>query len=42
MASTFPLIKFGLMVGIRGGVPKSVRLSDVVVSILIDGFSGVI
>ncbi|KAE8386139.1 purine and uridine phosphorylase [Aspergillus alliaceus] len=34
MTSTFPSIKFGLMVGIGGGVPKSVRLGDVVVSAL--------
>ncbi|KAK9850017.1 Nucleoside phosphorylase [Penicillium brevicompactum] len=32
MTSTFPSIKFGLMVGIGGGVPNSVRLGDVVVS----------
>ncbi|KAH6626149.1 ankyrin repeat-containing domain protein [Chaetomium sp. MPI-SDFR-AT-0129] len=32
MASTFPRIKFGLMVGIGGGVSRKVRLSDVVVS----------
>src|SRR5215469_7694619 len=33
MIATFPSIKFGLMVGIGGGVPKTVRLGDVVVSI---------
>lgn len=32
MTSTFPSIKFGLMVGVGGGVPKPVRLGDVVVS----------
>ncbi|KAI9745907.1 MAG: hypothetical protein M1818_000588 [Claussenomyces sp. TS43310] len=32
MISTFPSIKFGLMVGIGGGVPPKVRLGDVVVS----------
>ncbi|KAK5996456.1 Serine/threonine-protein phosphatase 6 regulatory ankyrin repeat subunit B-like protein [Cladobotryum mycophilum] len=33
MISTFPSIKFGLMVGIGGGVPPKVRLGDVVVSV---------
>lgn len=42
MASTFPSIKFGLMVGIGGGVPKLVRLGDVVVSVPTDEFGGVI
>jgi nucleoside phosphorylase len=42
MTSTFPLIKFGLMVGIGGGVPKSVRLGDVVVSTPMDEFGGVV
>ena len=42
MTSTFQSIKFGLMVGIGGGVPKSVRLGDVVVSTPTDGFGGVI
>jgi nucleoside phosphorylase len=43
MTSTFPSIKFGLMVGIGGGVPKSsVRLGDVVVSTPSDGFGGVV
>ncbi len=42
MTSTFPSIKFGLMVGIGGGVPKLVRLGDVVVSIPTDGFGGVV
>jgi nucleoside phosphorylase len=32
MVSTFPSIKFGLMVGIGGGIPPKVRLGDVVVS----------
>jgi hypothetical protein len=32
MTSTFPSIKFWLMVGIGGGVPPKVRLGDVVVS----------
>ena len=30
MASTFPSIKFALMVGIGAGIPPEVRLSDVV------------
>ncbi|PGH17821.1 hypothetical protein AJ79_00962, partial [Helicocarpus griseus UAMH5409] len=43
MTSSFPSIKFGLMVGIGGGVPnESVRLGDVVVSTPTDGFGGVV
>ena len=42
MTSTFPSIKFGLMVGIGGGVPPTVRLGDVVVSTPADGFGGVV
>lgn len=42
MTSTFPSIKFGLLVGIGGGVPKSVRLGDVVVSTPTDEFGGVV
>jgi nucleoside phosphorylase len=42
MTSTFPSIRFGLMVGIGGGVPRSVRLGDVVVSTPMDGFGGVV
>jgi nucleoside phosphorylase len=42
MSATFPSIKFGLMVGIGGGVPKRVRLGDVVVSIPTDEFGGVV
>ncbi|KAK2589553.1 hypothetical protein QQS21_012766 [Conoideocrella luteorostrata] len=42
MASTFPSIKFGLLVGIGGGVPKSVRLGDVVVSTPTSKFGGVV
>jgi nucleoside phosphorylase len=42
MTSTFPSIKFGLMVGIGGGVPPIVRLGDVVVSTPADGFGGVV
>ncbi|RYP49030.1 hypothetical protein DL768_005170 [Monosporascus sp. mg162] len=42
MVSTFPSIKFGLMVGIGGGIPPKVRLGDVVVSIPVGQFSGVV
>lgn len=45
MASTFPNIRFGLMVGIGGGVPtlqSDVRLGDVVVSQPTDTTGGVI
>jgi nucleoside phosphorylase len=42
MASTFPSIKFGVLVGIGGGVPPKVRLGDVVVSTPSNGFSGVV
>ncbi|KAK6212007.1 hypothetical protein LQW54_005535 [Pestalotiopsis sp. IQ-011] len=33
MTTTFPSIRFGLLVGIGGGVPPKVRLGDVVVSV---------
>jgi hypothetical protein len=42
MTSTFPSVKFGLMVGIGGGVPPAVRLGDVVVSTPADGFRGLV
>jgi nucleoside phosphorylase len=42
MISTFPSIKFGLMVGIGGGIPPKVRLGDVVVSTPVGQFPGVI
>ncbi|KAL6406233.1 hypothetical protein AUP68_10402 [Ilyonectria robusta] len=42
MVSTFPSIKFGLMVGIGGGVPPKARLGDVVVSIPVGQFPGVV
>ncbi|KAH6887647.1 hypothetical protein B0T10DRAFT_539014 [Thelonectria olida] len=42
MISTFPLIKFGLMVGIGGGIPPKVRLGDVVVSTPADQYPGVV
>ncbi|KAH8665584.1 ankyrin repeat protein [Ilyonectria robusta] len=42
MISTFPSIKFGLMVGIGGGIPPKVRLGDVVVSTPTGQFPGVV
>ncbi|KAI0598408.1 nucleoside phosphorylase domain-containing protein [Biscogniauxia sp. FL1348] len=44
MVDTFPSIKFGLMVGIGGGVPHrgKVRLGDVVVSVPNDRYPGVV
>ncbi|CAG8909914.1 unnamed protein product [Penicillium egyptiacum] len=42
MISTFPSIKFGLMVGVGGGIPTKVRLGDVVISAPIDEFPGVV
>lgn len=42
MVDTFPSIKFGLMVGIGGGIPPKVRLGDVVVSSPVDQFPGVV
>jgi nucleoside phosphorylase len=42
LVSTFSSIKFGLMVGIGGGVPPKVRLGDVVVSIPVGQFPGVV
>lgn len=42
MISTFPSIKFGLMVGIGGGIPTNVRLGDVVVSTPVGQFPGVV
>lgn len=42
MVSTFPSIKFGLMVGIGGGIPPKVRLGDVAVSTPIAEFPGVV
>ena len=42
MISTFPSIKFGLMVGIGGGVPPEVRLGDVVVGTPVGQFPGVV
>jgi nucleoside phosphorylase len=42
MVGTFPSIKFGLMVGIGGGIPPKVRLGDVVVSTPVDLYPGVV
>jgi len=42
MASTFPSIKFGLLVGIGSGAPPAVRLGDVIVSTPANGLSGVV
>ncbi|TKX26198.1 hypothetical protein C1H76_1551 [Elsinoe australis] len=42
MIGTFPNIKFGLMVGIGGGVPPKVRLGDVIVSVPVDQYPGVV
>lgn len=42
LIATFPSIKFGLMVGIGGGIPPKVRLGDVVVSTPGDRHPGVI
>ncbi|KAK4071458.1 uncharacterized protein Triagg1_6119 [Trichoderma aggressivum f. europaeum] len=42
MISTFPSIKFGLMVGIGGGIAPKVRLGDVVVSTPTGRYPGVI
>ncbi|KAM0231634.1 hypothetical protein ACHAP5_011003 [Fusarium lateritium] len=45
MVKTFPCIKFGLMVGIGGGVPSrknKIRLGDVVVSTPVGAYPGVV
>jgi nucleoside phosphorylase len=42
MISTFPAIKYVLMVGIGGGVPPKVRLGDVVVSVPTGPYPGVV
>ncbi|RYP09549.1 hypothetical protein DL764_001234 [Monosporascus ibericus] len=42
MINTFPSIKFGLMVGIGRGIPPKVRLGDVVVSVPVDEYPGVV
>ncbi len=42
MVNTFPSIKVGLMVGVGGGIPPKVRLGDVVVSVPVDQYPGVV
>ncbi|KAI1357112.1 nucleoside phosphorylase domain-containing protein, partial [Xylaria arbuscula] len=42
MVHAFPSVKFGLMVGIGGGIPPKVRLGDVVVGIPMGQYPGVI
>ncbi|UKZ80411.1 hypothetical protein TrVFT333_008170 [Trichoderma virens FT-333] len=42
LVSTFPSIKFGLMVGIGGGIPPHVRLGDIVVSKPVGEYPGVV
>jgi nucleoside phosphorylase len=42
MVDTFPSIKIGLMVGIGGGVPPTVKLGDVVVSTPAGPYPGVV
>ncbi|KAK6340259.1 hypothetical protein TWF730_002023 [Orbilia blumenaviensis] len=42
MASSFPNVKIGLMVGIGGGIPSKVSLGDIVVSTPVDQYPGVV
>ncbi|RDA90642.1 hypothetical protein CP533_6830 [Ophiocordyceps camponoti-saundersi (nom. inval.)] len=42
LVNTYPSVKFGLMVGIGGGIPPKVRLGDVVVSTPVYEYPGVI
>ncbi|KAK3299913.1 ankyrin repeat-containing protein [Chaetomium fimeti] len=42
MIRTFPSIRFGLMVGIGGGIPPNVKLGDVVVSTPTGSYPGVV
>ncbi len=42
MARTFPSVRFGLMVGIGGGIPPAVRLGDVVISTPVGQYQGVV
>ncbi|KAL7912680.1 ankyrin repeat-containing domain protein [Trichoderma velutinum] len=42
LVNTFPSIKFGLLVGIGGGVPPRVRLGDIVVSKPVGEYPGVV
>lgn len=42
LVTTFPSIKFGLLVGIGGGIPPRVRLGDIVVSKPVGEYPGVV
>ncbi|KAL6832323.1 ankyrin repeat-containing domain protein [Trichoderma camerunense] len=42
LVNTFPSIKFGLLVGIGGGIPPQVRLGDIVVSKPVGEYPGVV
>lgn len=42
LVNTFPSIKFGLLVGIGGGIPPRVRLGDIVVSTPVGEYPGVV
>lgn len=42
MASTFPNIKFGMMVGVGGGIPDKTRLGDVVICSALGTSAGVV
>ncbi|KAL7963708.1 ankyrin repeat-containing domain protein [Trichoderma compactum] len=42
LVNTFPSIKFGLLVGIGGGLPPRVRLGDIVVSKPVGEYPGVV
>ncbi|KAK1254744.1 hypothetical protein MKX08_008739, partial [Trichoderma sp. CBMAI-0020] len=42
MASTFPNIKFGMMVGVGGGIPEKTRLGDVVICSAVGTNAGVV
>jgi nucleoside phosphorylase len=42
MIGAFSAVRFGLMVGIGGGVPPKVRLENVIISVPVDQFPGVV
>ncbi|RDA83108.1 hypothetical protein CP532_4429 [Ophiocordyceps camponoti-leonardi (nom. inval.)] len=42
LVNTYPSVKFGLLVGIGGGIPPKVRLGDVVVSAPVYEYPGVV
>ncbi|KAL6699043.1 hypothetical protein J3F84DRAFT_393463 [Trichoderma pleuroticola] len=42
LVNTFPSIKFGLLVGIGGGIPPHVRLGDIIVSKPVGEYPGVV